>query len=222
MRILRVIGFSLAGLVATYLIAAVGAVLWPAKIFGNAAVPTAAEFASRQRASGVRTDQVYPYEEQRFIARDGVRLFARVFGKPAERTIVLLHGVTSDSSAMNDSAGEIHVTTGSRVIALDLRGHGLPILYFNQPGAPAYGFAALQSMQPNAPRDYRCALSAIRVPLLVVVGSKDEAFNALAYPDVLRASGHVDSTKIIDGSTHNRVLGDSRTIDIVSQWISRI
>jgi alpha-beta hydrolase superfamily lysophospholipase len=335
MRVLKVIGFSLVGLVATYFMVAIGAVLWPARIFSNQAAPTAAEFASRQRASGVRTEQVYPYQEQRFIARDGVQLYARVFGKPAERTIVLLHGVTSDSSAMNDSAGQIHAATGSQAIALDLRGHGhsggmpwqvtyagqyeddvadvikvlraaqpngkiilaghsmgggialryalnptapapdayllfapllggnsptgrnaappsaaqgntvyfrtarligalmlnlvgvhafdkLPILYFNQPRAPAYGFAALQSMQPNAPRDYCSALSAIRVPLLVVVGSKDEAFNALAYADVLRANGHPESTQIIDGSTHNRVLSDSRTIDIVSQWISRI
>jgi alpha-beta hydrolase superfamily lysophospholipase len=335
MRVLKIIGLSLAALVATYFLVAVGAVLWPAEIFVDQAIPTTAQFALLQRASGIRTDQVYPHREQRFVARDGVQLFARVFGQPAKRTIVLLHGVASDSSAMSDSAGRIHAETGAQVIALDLRGHGhsggepwqvsyagqydddvadvikrlraaqpdgkiilaghsmgggialryalnptapapdgyllfapllggdspsgraaapvtaaqgrfvyfrtarlvgalllnlvgvhsfdtLPILYFNQPRAPAYGLAALQSMQPNAPRDYRCALRAIKVPLLVVVGSKDEAFNASAYPDVLRVNGHADSTKIIDGSTHNRVLSDPRTITIVSQWISKV
>lgn len=37
----------------------------------------------------------------------------------------------------------------------------LPIMLFNHPDRPSYGFAALASMQPNAPSDYRVALKAI-------------------------------------------------------------
>jgi pimeloyl-ACP methyl ester carboxylesterase len=335
MRVLRIIGYCVAGLIAGYFVIACGAAFWPVSVFGGESTPTKQAFADEQRAVGVVTDQVYPYVEERFAARDGASLFARVFGAPAGRTVVLLHGVASDSAAMNTTAGLIQAATGAQVIAVDLRGHGhsgsipwhvtyagqyeddvadivtalraaqprgkiilaghsmgggvalnysarqnmpavdgyllfapllggnsptgataaagpspkvslvyfrtprligvlmlnlvglhtlndLPILYFNHPGLPQYGFAALQSMQPNAPRDYRVALRAIKVPLLVVVGSKDEAFNASAYPDVLRASGHAESAVIIEGSTHNRVLNDPRTIDVVGKWFSKI
>ncbi len=94
----------------------------------------------------------------------------------------------------------------------------LPILELNVPGRPTYGFAALQSMQPNAPKDYRTALKAIRQPLLLVAGSRDEAFNAAAYPGVIAAYSHGQAF-IAPGATHNSVLIDVAAGQRMDQWL---
>jgi pimeloyl-ACP methyl ester carboxylesterase len=86
---------------------------------------------------------------------------------------------------------------------------------------PAYGFGALASMQPNAPHDYREALGAIRVPLLLIAGTRDEAFNGSAYPGILRAA-HRGNAVLIAGATHNGVLRDERTIRQIDGWLAKI
>jgi alpha-beta hydrolase superfamily lysophospholipase len=97
----------------------------------------------------------------------------------------------------------------------------LPILELNIPGRPAYGFAALQSMQPNAPNDYRAALKAIHQPLLLVAGSRDEAFNAAAYPGVIAAYSRGQAL-IVPGATHNSVLTDPVADRRMSQWLQQL
>jgi alpha-beta hydrolase superfamily lysophospholipase len=95
----------------------------------------------------------------------------------------------------------------------------LPIFTLRQPTqSPSYGFAALQSMQPNAPKDYRAALGAIHAPLLVIAGSRDEAFNARAYPGVVRQYSHGQAV-IIPDATHNSVLSNARAIEAAAGWL---
>ncbi len=94
-----------------------------------------------------------------------------------------------------------------------------PILLFNRPGMPAYGYAALQSMQPNSPDDYRAALSAIDAPLLLVAGDKDEAFNAAAYEGIIRQYSKGE-TALIEGASHSGVTSDPRTAERIAQWLS--
>jgi alpha-beta hydrolase superfamily lysophospholipase len=97
----------------------------------------------------------------------------------------------------------------------------LPILTLHQPSrTPSYGFAALQSMQPNAPKDYRVALGAIHVPLMLMAGSRDEAFNARAYPGIVRQYSRGEAV-IIPGETHDGVLTAPRAIEVASDWLSR-
>lgn len=98
---------------------------------------------------------------------------------------------------------------------------GLPVLELNQPNPPAYGFAALQSMQANAPRDYRAALKAIHVPLLVVAGSRDEAFNAAPYPGVIKAYSR-GQAMIAPGATHNGVLTQADAVRTMAGWLRGI
>jgi alpha-beta hydrolase superfamily lysophospholipase len=98
-----------------------------------------------------------------------------------------------------------------------------PILYFNRPslngsGMPGYGYSALQSMQPNAPQDYRAALAAIDKPLLLVAGSKDEAFNGPAFEGVIKQYSKGEAL-IVAGAMHNGVTHDPRAIERVSQWL---
>ena len=74
---------------------------------------------------GVVVAQDYPFDERRFEMRDGAALYARAFGAASGRTILLLHGGNANGLLYNRTAGQLSEATGARVIALDLRGHGL-------------------------------------------------------------------------------------------------
>lgn len=64
------------------------------------------------------------FTAQTYTMRDGTTLFARQFAADSDDTILLLHGVTSDSGAFNGTAQMLRQISGAEVIALDLRGHG--------------------------------------------------------------------------------------------------
>lgn len=80
----------------------------------------------------------------------------------------------------------------------------LPVLYLNQTPSMDYDLAAVASM---VPRDYRAAFQAIKVPLLLIVGSRDEAFRGPAYARVVGQNSRGRSA-VIDGATHMGVLVD--------------
>lgn len=56
--------------------------------------------------------------------RDGVMLSARYIETKGGTTIVLVHGVLSDSRELEPTARRLHAVTGATIINLDLRGHG--------------------------------------------------------------------------------------------------
>ncbi|NKQ37814.1 MAG: alpha/beta fold hydrolase [Chloroflexi bacterium] len=64
------------------------------------------------------------FTPQQYTMRDGETLFARQFPAESDTTILLLHGVTSESAAFNESAQMLRDISGAEVVALDLRGHG--------------------------------------------------------------------------------------------------
>lgn len=320
---IRKIGAALAALAGLYLTLALALTFWPQRGFEHPAP------AVRKAAP-----ETIAYRARSFGARDGVRLYGREFdpapGQDTHATVLLVHGVGSDGSALAPAGARLRDGSGARVVVLDLRGHGrsggrpwsvayagqyeddladvlaalrreapdgrlvlaahsmgggialsyalkpatpvdgyllaapllgptaptakpggsgagagaqfglfqtprlfgvlmfdligvhvfdrLPILELNMPGRPAYGFAALQSMQPNAPKDYRAALQAIRQPLLLVAGSRDEAFNAAAYPAVIAAYSRGQAL-IVPGATHNSVLTDPVAGRRMDQWL---
>ncbi|GEM46000.1 alpha/beta hydrolase [Deinococcus cellulosilyticus] len=93
----------------------------------------------------------------------------------------------------------------------------LKTLHFNLPeGFPlrSYSFNAMVSMSPE---DTAKALQSVRAPLLVVVGSKDEAFVAAEYPPVVQkySNGQVS---IIEGAGHDGILTDPRTFEAIARW----
>ena len=111
MKVLKIVGLGLVTLVAVYLAVGLALVYWPA----DTERPPAAAPASAE----------YPHTERRFVMRDGKQLFARVFGAANEATIVLVHGFGVNSSAYEHAATSWAEASGARVVALDLRGHGL-------------------------------------------------------------------------------------------------
>lgn len=95
----------------------------------------------------------------------------------------------------------------------------LPIMLFNHSDRPSYGFAAIASMQPNAPKDFRVALKAIDKPLLLVAGTSDEYFNASAFPKIIRENSTGEAA-LIDGATHEGLLTDPRAINKIASWLA--
>ncbi|HEX7530003.1 MAG TPA: alpha/beta fold hydrolase [Pyrinomonadaceae bacterium] len=84
-----------------------------------------------------------------------------------------------------------------------------PTLFFNLPAEfplRKYSFRSAASMAPD---DYRAALGAVQKPLLVIVGSKDEAFLADQFQPVV-AKYSAGQVILIEGETHNGICYNGR------------
>ncbi len=279
-------------------------------------------------------DQVYKNDTQTFLMRDGKKLFAYIYPKEGNTTIVLLHGVLSNAYMMNKTSGLLREATNSKVIALDFRGHGrsegnpgdidyinqysydladvvtsikkenpvgeiiiaghsmgggialryamlknvpnvdgylllaphlghnsptvlepsnnisesaeeqfvkvhiarisglkmlnsigetqynkLPVLFFNLPeGMPIrnYSYRANESMAPN---DFKEGLQAVNKPLLVLVGSKDEAFNSSKFEEAVTENS-CGEVFIIEDASHNGIRHKNKTMLLISKWVN--
>ncbi len=274
------------------------------------------------------------FTPQQVTMRDGENLFARRFPADSDDTILLLHGVTSDSGAFNGSAQMLRDVSGAEVVALDLRGHGRSggargdVAYIGQyeddaadvvaairaekpngrlilaghsmgggialrfaqltdrpavdgyllfaphlgsdaptmpqpdPDNPAAAEAAAAYSHLNVPRliglimlnnvgitglnhldtlffnltdevthvysfgatvnssptEYAAALTAVDAPMLVVVGSNDEAFVAGEFATVVTAHSHGE-VHVIDGENHNSIVESAEAMAIIETWL---
>jgi len=318
-KFLRVILIATAASAIIYFGAALVMTFLPAPTFTAAPFPVAEQSAA-------------DFTPQQFTMRDGQTLFARQFPADSDTTILLLHGVTSESAVFNASAQMLRQASGAEVVTLDLRGHGrsdgtagdvdyigqyendvadvitaiqsekpngrfilaghsmgggialrfaqlantpavdgyllfAPHLGANAPTMPEQNpetadFAAAYSQlhiprliglimlnnvgikslnhldtlffnltdevthvysfgatANSAPQDYAAALTAVNVPMLVVVGTDDEAFIANEYPAAVTA--HSDGeVHIIDGENHNSILESSAAMTIIENWLN--
>ena len=72
-----------------------------------------------------------------------------------------------------------------------------------------------------APRDWRADLAAAPGPILVLVGSEDEAFLADRFPDAIHSGAPEALVELVEGATHLGLPGDPRTADRIQEWIAR-
>lgn len=95
--------------------------------------------------------------------------------------------------------------------------NGLRTHLFNLPPEVPLRSYTYRAMENGAPADYQEALKAVHAPLLVIVGSRDEAFIADHYAGVIR---HYSQGKvvIVPDANHNGVLHDGRTMEAVTAW----
>ena len=305
-----------------YFGAALVMTFWPAPTFAADPFPVAQHGGAE-------------FTPQQVTMRDGETLFARRFPADSDDTILLLHGVTSDSSAFNNTAVLLQQASDAEVIALDLRGHGrsggtagdvdyigqyqddvadvvaairaekpngrlilaghsmgggialqfamlddapavdgyllfaphlgtnaptmmprpegemadmaaaysqlhvprliglimlnnvgirglnhLDTLYFNLTDevTHTYSFGATAN---SAPQDYVAALTAVDAPMLVVVGSQDEAFVADEYPAAVTAHSG-GQVHVIAGENHNTILDSAEAMAIIENWLGEM
>jgi|CXWL01.1.fsa_nt_gi pimeloyl-ACP methyl ester carboxylesterase len=119
-RALRWIFLGIATLAGLGLTGCLVLILWGDPELGPAPEVSLEDLA----ASGLDFSQDYPARPGRFRMRDDIELAAQVHGSDPATTILLVHGVLSSSFPLNSTAGLLHATTGARVVAIDLRGHG--------------------------------------------------------------------------------------------------
>ena len=90
-------------------------------------------------------------------------------------------------------------------------------LEFNVPKEFAVSRYTYRAMVTFSPDDYRAAFAADKRPLLLLAGSKDEAFHAEKYPVALgsRANG---KAMVIEGENHMSVLTNPAAMSAVRDW----
>jgi alpha-beta hydrolase superfamily lysophospholipase len=148
---------------------------------------------------------------------DGYLLFAPYLGakspttpqesRPGEDAFLRLHLPRTLGLALWNSVG----VTGF---------NGLHTLFFNLPKELPLTSYSYRAMVGDAPEDHAPALAKIEAsgrPLLVLVGSKDEAFRADRYSEAL--GQEKGALRIIDGASHDGVLVDPQAIQEAGRWL---
>jgi alpha-beta hydrolase superfamily lysophospholipase len=96
--------------------------------------------------------------------------------------------------------------------------NSLPVLFFNLPETmpiTKYSYRANESMSPL---DYKEGLNAIDKPLLVIVGTEDEAFDSSRFNSAITQNS-AGEVFLIENETHNGVRHNKKTMDVVSEWV---
>jgi pimeloyl-ACP methyl ester carboxylesterase len=97
--------------------------------------------------------------------------------------------------------------------------NGLPTMFFNLPPTftRTYSYRAMAS---SSPADYRAVLEAVDAPMLVLVGSNDEAFVAEQFPPTVAAHS-AGEVLIIDGETHDGIYNNPAALAAAQAWMDR-
>lgn len=124
MRFLKITAFAAAGVIVFYVGACAALIFWPHPDYFAGREFTLEQSRAMETEGGAVLSLDEPFREDSFGTRDGETLFARRYGPGQGPAILFLHGVASDSSALNHAAGLLQRATGAEVITPDLRGHG--------------------------------------------------------------------------------------------------
>lgn len=97
----------------------------------------------------------------------------------------------------------------------------LPVLFFNLPKGMPLNKYSYRSNQSMAPEDYKAGLHAVKSPLLVIVGSKDEAFVVKEFEPAVR-NNSAGEVVIIDGATHDGVRHNTTAMSAAGAWFKSL
>jgi pimeloyl-ACP methyl ester carboxylesterase len=168
---------------------------------------------------GISLRYAQKVQEQRPYPVAGYLLFAPHLGWSSPT-------MPKTANAESDKFVRVHLPRILGLHFLNLCGvsglNGLRTLFFNLPPELPLRSYSYRASQSNAPTDYRealDALSAAGAPLLVVVGSRDEAFIGDRYAEVIGKHGRVE---LVPGANHNGVLTDPRTVAVVTEWVTTL
>jgi alpha-beta hydrolase superfamily lysophospholipase len=174
--------------------------------------------AGHSMGGGIALNYGFLKEE---VGIDGYLLFAPLIGQnsPAIQQAPL----TKTNSI--EPFMKIHI---ARIIGLkmlnEIGNHlqdSLPVLFFNLPeNMPLrkYSYRANSSM---APEDYKQGLKSVHTPMLVLIGSKDEAFNAEAMKKAITENSQA-TIQIIEGATHNSIRDNPEAYGFIKTWFSAL
>ena len=151
---------------------------------------------------------------------DGYLLFAPLLGHNAP--------TFQKSSSTTDTTTEpflkIHI---ERIIGLSMynsigvhKYDSLPVLFFNLPKEMPLNKYTYRSNISMAPEDYVTGLKAVKVPLLIIVGSNDEAFVASEFKPAVQKNSK-GKVIVIEGETHDGICHNKRGMEEVKTWFQK-
>lgn len=152
---------------------------------------------------------------------DGFLLFAPLIGHNSPAFLQ----AESSENITEEPFMKIHI---ERIIGLTMLGEidnhaydSLPVLFFNFPEAfplRKYSYRANKSMTPD---DYVTGLNAVNKPLLVLMGSEDEAFSPAATKEAILTNSN-GAIQIIDKVSHNGVRHNTKSFTFIKDWFSKL
>lgn len=152
---------------------------------------------------------------------DGYLLFAPLLGHNSPA----IQQPSSTETSQVEPFMKIHF---ARIIGLkmfnEIGNHSydsLPVLFFNLPEnmpLQKYSYRANMSMTPE---DYKQGLKSVNVPMLVLIGSKDEAFNAEATKKAVTENSRAE-VQNIENVTHNGIRHNSQAFEFIKKWFSAL
>ena len=159
--------------------------------------------------------------EKKYQQPDGFLLFAPLIG---HNSPAFLLGKPTENKA-EEPFMKIHI---ERIIGLtmlnEIGNHdydSLPVLFFNLPETVKlrkYSYRANKSMAPD---DYVTGLGAVNKPMLVLIGSEDEAFSAEVLQNAVLDKS-IGEIQIIDRASHNGVRHNSQSFAFIKDWFLKL
>jgi alpha-beta hydrolase superfamily lysophospholipase len=159
--------------------------------------------------------------EKQYQQPDGFLLFAPLIG---HNSPAFLQGQATENKD-EEPFMKIHI---ERIIGLSMLNEigihyydSLPVLFFNLPEAiplRKYSYRANKSMTPD---DYVTGLKAVDKPMLVLIGSEDEAFSSAATKEAILKNSNGE-IQIIDKASHNGVRHNAQSFIFVKDWFSKL
>jgi len=159
--------------------------------------------------------------EKQYEQPDGFLLFAPLIG---HNSPAFLQWQATDNTT-EEPFMKIHI---ERIIGLtmlnEIGNHdydSLPVLFFNLPEAVPlrkYSYRANKSMTPD---DYVTGLKAVNRPMLVLMGSEDEAFSSKATKEAILKNSNGE-IQIIDKVSHNGVRHNAQSFTFIKDWFTKL
>ncbi len=159
--------------------------------------------------------------EKHYEQPDGFLLFAPLIG---HNSPALMQGQTTENT-IEEPFMKIHI---ERIIGLtmlnEIGNHdydNLPVLFLNMPETVPlrkYSYRANKSMAPD---DYVAGLNAVDQPMLILMGSDDEAFSPTAMEEAVKKNSDAEF-QIINQTSHNGVRHNAQSFIFIKDWFSTL
>ncbi len=161
-----------------------------------------------------------------------LRFAGSQYGHEAQGYVLLAPFLRHDAPTMRTNAGGWARPYISRTIGLSILNgfgirwlNGLDVIAFNMHEAFRDGTETLAyTYRLNtgyAPRDYTADLQAIKVPLLVVIGTADEAFDVEQFEPVMSQYAKPEVV-LLDGVSHMGVVVGEGVRSALSDWLEKL
>lgn len=151
-------------------------------------------------------------------------------GSLAAGYLLLAPYLGHNAPTVRQSSGGWAVADLTKIIAIAIlnafgitRFNDTQVLRFNLPPEYRTGVETLvysyRLMTGINPKDYKAELSAIKVPLLVLVGSEEEAFVASAFEPAIKPLVAGSTVKVVDGASHLGLVVGPQASTAAIEWL---